>query len=72
MIDHESDANDQTKIPYTITILEQWNSGTVEQWESVEHLNAHLHTPPMRAYQKQVKDDVLNVKIWIMQKGLSR
>lgn len=37
----------------------------------MEHLNAHLHTPDMQAYQKQVKDDVLEVKIRIMQKGLS-
>jgi quinol monooxygenase YgiN len=43
----------------------------LEHWESVEHLNAHLQTPHMQAYQQQVKDDVLNVKIRIMQKGLS-
>lgn len=63
LIDHESDVHYQMKIPDSITML--------EHWQSVEHLNAHLQTPHMQAYQQQVKDNVLNVKIRIMQKGLS-
>ena len=62
LMDHESDVDYQTKIPDSITML--------EQWQSLEHLNAHLQTPHMQAYQQQVKDDVLDVKIRIMQKGL--
>ena len=62
LVDHESDADYQTKVPDAITML--------EHWESIEHLNAHLQTPHMQAYQQQVKDDVLNVKIRIMHKGL--
>ncbi|WP_425918614.1 putative quinol monooxygenase [Acinetobacter sp. TSRC1-2] len=63
LVDHESDANYQTKVPDSITML--------EHWESVEHLNKHLQTPHMKAYQQQVQDYVLDVKIRIMQKGLS-
>lgn len=63
LVDHESNVEYQTKSPDSITML--------EYWESIEHLNAHLQTPHMQAYQQQVKDDVLEVKIRIMQKGLS-
>ncbi|OTG70407.1 antibiotic biosynthesis monooxygenase [Acinetobacter sp. ANC 4169] len=63
LIDHQSNADYQTKLPDVIT--------TLEHWESMEHLNAHLLTLHMQAYQQQVKDDVLDVKIRIMQKGLS-
>lgn len=63
LVDHESNVNYQTKSPDSITML--------EHWESIEHLNAHLQTPHMKAYQQQVKDNVLNVKIRIMHKGLA-
>lgn len=63
LVDHEPDVSYQTKLPDSITML--------EHWEGIEHLNAHLQTPHMQAYQQQVKDDVLDVKIRIMQKGLS-
>jgi len=63
LVDHESNMNYQTKLPDSITML--------EHWESIEHLNAHLQTSHMQAYKQHVKDDVLDVKIRIMQKGLS-
>ena len=63
LVDYESNVDYQTKSPDSITML--------EHWESIEHLNAHLQTPHMKAYQQQVKDDVLDVKIRIMQKGLT-
>lgn len=43
----------------------------LEQWESIEHLNAHMQTAHMQAYQTEVKDDVAAVKIRILEKGLA-
>ncbi len=64
LVDHDSDVHYQTKVPDSIIML--------EQWESIEHLNAHLQTSHMQAYQQQVKNDVLDVKIRIMQQRLNR
>lgn len=62
LTDYLTEVDFQTKVPDSITLL--------EHWESMQHLKAHLKTAHMQAYQVQVKDDVIGVKIRIMQKGL--
>ncbi|MDH2591875.1 putative quinol monooxygenase [Acinetobacter nosocomialis] len=62
LIDHKSNASFQTQEePDTIVML--------EKWESVAHLEAHLATPHMQAHHKAVKDDVVDVKIRILESG---
>jgi quinol monooxygenase YgiN len=39
----------------------------VEQWESIEHLEAHLHAPHMLTYREQVKPWVKQVSLQILQ-----
>jgi quinol monooxygenase YgiN len=41
----------------------------LEKWESIEHLNAHLQTEHMQAYQLEVKEHVADVKIRILEQG---
>ncbi|MFY7003665.1 putative quinol monooxygenase [Acinetobacter pittii] len=62
LIDHKSNANFQTHEPDTIVML--------EKWESVAHLEAHLATPHMQAHHAAVKDDVVDVKIKILESGV--
>lgn len=61
LIDHKSNASFQTQEPDTIVML--------EKWESVAHLEAHLATPHMQAHHEAVKDDVVDVKIRILESG---
>ncbi|MEQ1065285.1 putative quinol monooxygenase [Acinetobacter sp. XH1741] len=62
LIDHKSNASFQTQEPDTIVML--------EKWESVAHLEAHLATPHMQAHHAAVKDDVIDVKIKILESGI--
>lgn len=62
LIDHKSNASFQTQEPDTIVML--------EKWESVAHLEAHLPTPHMQAHHAAVKDDVIDVKIKILESGI--
>lgn len=62
LIDHKSNASFQTHEPDTIVML--------EKWESVAHLEAHLATPHMQAHHEAVKDDVIDVKIKILESGV--
>ena len=39
----------------------------VEQWESMDHLNAHLAAPHMATYREQVKDVVTGVTLQILE-----
>ncbi len=38
----------------------------VEQWESLDHLRAHLATPHMAAYQEEVADIVERVGLQVL------
>ena len=62
LVDHKSNASFQTQEPDTIVML--------EKWESVAHLQAHLATPHMQALHAAVKDDVVDVKIKILESGI--
>lgn len=62
LIDHKSNASFQTHEPDTIVML--------EKWESVANLEAHLTTPHMQAHHEAVKDDVIDVKIKILESGV--
>ena len=62
LIDHTSNASFQTKEPDTIVML--------EKWASVAHLEAHLATTHMQAHHAAVRDDVIDVKIKILESGV--
>ncbi|WP_447595334.1 putative quinol monooxygenase [Aquipseudomonas campi] len=38
----------------------------LEQWQSLEHLHAHLATPHMQAYHRQVADWVIAVRLRVL------
>ena len=58
MIDHASEASFQRHNAHSIVML--------EYWESVAHLEAHLQTAHMQAYQARVKAHVIEVDIRIL------
>lgn len=62
LVDHKSNASFQTHEPNMIVML--------EKWESVAHLEAHLATPHMQAHHEAVKDDIIDVKIKILESGV--
>lgn len=62
LVDHKSNAGFQTHEPDTIVML--------EKWQSVAHLEAHLATSHMQAHHEAVKDDVVDVKIKILESGV--
>ncbi len=62
LIYHKSNASFQTQEPDTIVML--------EKWESVAPVEAHLATPHMQAHHEAVKDDVVDVKIRILESGV--
>ena len=39
----------------------------VEQWESLDHLKAHLAAPHMATYREQVKDLVMGVSLQVLE-----
>ena len=41
----------------------------VEQWESLDHLYAHLRAPHQLAYREDVKDWVASVSLKVLQKA---
>ena len=61
LVDAHVDVSYQSKDSDLIVML--------EKWESIEHLNAHLQTAHMQAYQLEVKEHVADVKIRILEQG---
>ncbi|MTD27752.1 putative quinol monooxygenase [Erwinia sorbitola] len=39
----------------------------VEQWESLRHLEQHQQTDHMEAHRTAIKDDVVDVKIYVLE-----
>ena len=62
LVDADLNVDFQAKDDNVITML--------EHWESIEHLNVHMQTAHMQTYQTEVQDDVADVKIRILEKGL--
>ncbi len=59
-VDLETDIAVQEPVrPNVVTI--------VEQWESLDHLKAHLNAPHMATYRESVKDLVKGVSLQILQ-----
>ncbi|MDF7680029.1 putative quinol monooxygenase [Enterobacteriaceae bacterium ESL0689] len=62
MVDYAAGVSFQSTSPDSIVM--------VEQWESVAHLEAHLQTPHMKAYNEATKDHVLDMNIRILHAGV--
>ena len=39
----------------------------LEYWDSLRHLEQHQQQPHMEAHRERIKDDVLDVKIFVME-----
>jgi quinol monooxygenase YgiN len=62
MIDAVTQASFQTASPDTVFML--------EEWESLEHLQAHLKAPHMLVYREATKDMVAEASIHILNPAL--
>lgn len=60
-IDIESGIEVQAKDDREVTVI--------EQWESLDHLRAHLGAPHMATYREQVKDLVEQVSLKVLEKA---
>ena len=61
MVDAVTQAAFQTTSPDTVFML--------EEWESIEHLQAHLQAPHMLVYREATKDMVESASIHILTPG---
>lgn len=60
LVDHQAQVPWKQNLPNSIFML--------EYWESLRHLEQHQQQPHMEAHRERIKDDVLDVKIFVMEK----
>ncbi|RPD99239.1 antibiotic biosynthesis monooxygenase [Candidatus Pantoea deserta] len=59
LVDHQAQVPWKHNSPDSIFML--------EQWESLRHLEQHQQMPHMEAHRAQIKDDVVDVKILVLE-----
>lgn len=59
LVDHQAQMPWKHNSPDSIFML--------EQWDSLRHLEQHLQMPHMDAHRSLIKDDVLDLKIQVME-----
>ncbi|PIJ49715.1 antibiotic biosynthesis monooxygenase [Erwinia sp. OLTSP20] len=59
LVDHVSQVPWKQHSPHSIFML--------EHWESLRHLEKHQQAPHMEAHRANIKDDVIAVKIFVLQ-----
>ncbi|MGD8107849.1 putative quinol monooxygenase [Pantoea sp. FN0302] len=60
LVDHQAQVPWKQNLPNSIFML--------EYWESLRHLEQHQQQAHMEAHRERIKDDVLDVKIFVMEK----
>ncbi|MEQ4532282.1 MAG: putative quinol monooxygenase [Mixta sp.] len=59
LVDHQAQVPWKQNLPNSIFML--------EYWETLRHLEQHQQQPHMEAHRERIKDDVLDVKIFLME-----
>ncbi|GLR08200.1 antibiotic biosynthesis monooxygenase [Mixta theicola] len=59
LVDHQAQVPWKQNLPNSIFMLEYWTS--------LRHLEQHQQQPHMEAHRERIKDDVLDVKIFVME-----
>ena len=59
-VDLESGLDVQSPLRENVVVI-------IEQWESLDHLHAHLAAPHMAEYRQDVKDYVQNVAVQVLE-----
>lgn len=59
LVDHQAQVPWKQNLPDSIFML--------EYWQSLRHLEQHQQQPHMEAHRERIKDDVLDVKIFVME-----
>lgn len=59
LVDHQAQVPWKHNSPDSIFML--------EQWESLRHLDQHQQMPHMEAHRANIKDDVVDVKILVLE-----
>ena len=59
LVDHQAQVPWKQNLPNSIFML--------EYWETLRHLEQHQQQPHMEAHRENIKEDVLDVKIFVME-----